>query len=91
MWYTFGCALGVSTTDLDIIEDKGGSQRYFIAMLEEWIRTDNATWEALQEALTAIGNWRLAAKLEEHKQQGTFSTILILYLDAGNNLMRVLA
>lgn len=35
-WYAFGCALGVPITDLDIIEDKGGSNRYMKAMLEEW-------------------------------------------------------
>ena len=47
-WYTFGCALGVSTTDLDIIEDKGGLQRYMLAMLEEWMKVKQeyeVTWE----------------------------------------------
>ena len=76
-WYTFGCALGVPTTDLDIIEDKGGSQRYLLAMLEEWMRTkqDEVTWETLQEALTNIGNRKLAVKLEEHKLKDQDVTI----------------
>ena len=69
-WYTFGCALGVSTTDLDIIEDKGGLQRYMLAMLEEWMKVkqeDEVTWETLQEALISIGNRKLAAELDQHK------------------------
>ena len=67
-WYTFGVALGLSTTDLDIIEDEKGSRRYMITMLQEWMdNNQEATWEALQEALRQIGNKRLAAKLEEHK------------------------
>ena len=68
-WYMFGCALEVPTTKLDIIEDKAGSNRYMIAMLQEWMdnKGEKATWEALQEALRNIGNSRLAAKLEEYK------------------------
>ena len=67
-WYTFGAALGLSTTDLDIIEDEKGSQRYMINMLQEWMdNNQEATWEALQEALIQIGNRGLAAKLEKHK------------------------
>ena len=67
-WYQFGCALGVSIEDLDIIkEDEGGS--YMISMLEEWKKTDedSYTWETLQEALRVIGNNRLATNLEEHR------------------------
>ena len=67
-WYPFGVALGLTTTDLDIIEDEKGSQRYMINMLQEWMdNNQEVTWEALQEALRGIGNKRLAAKLEEHK------------------------
>ena len=69
-WYTFGCALGLSITDLEIIEDKGGSQRYLIAMLEEWMKTkqdEEVTWENLQKALISIGNMKLATELEQHK------------------------
>ena len=62
-WYMFGCALRVSITDLDIIEDKGGSQRNMLAMLNEWMRTkpNDVTWENLQEALISIGNKRLSS------------------------------
>ena len=65
-WYEFGCALEVSITDLDIIKDQGGLQRYMIAMLKEWIRIkkSEATWENMQEALKSIGNNRLAASLQ---------------------------
>ena len=67
-WYAFGIALGLLKTDLDIIEDEKGSQRYMITMLQEWMdSSQEVTWEALQEALRQIGNRRLAAKLEEHK------------------------
>ena len=67
-WYTFGAALRLSITDLDIIEDEKGSRRYMINMLKEWMdNNQEATWEKLQEALRQIGNRRLAAKLEEHK------------------------
>ena len=69
-WYQFGCALGISTTDLDIIkEGDGGSEVYMISMLEEWMKTheDSYTWETLQEALRVIGNKRLAKELEEHR------------------------
>ena len=69
-WYTFGCALGLSITDLEIIEDKGSSQRYLIAMLEEWMKTkqdEEVTWENLQKALISISNLKLAAELEQHK------------------------
>ena len=69
-WYTFGCALELSITDLEIIEDKGGSQRYLIAMLEEWMKTkqdEEVTWENLQKALISIGNMKLATELEQHK------------------------
>ena len=67
-WYTFGVALGLSTTDLDIIKDEKGSRHYMITMLKEWMdNNQGVTWEELQEALRQIGNRRLAAKLEEHK------------------------
>ena len=69
-WYQFGCALGVSTDDLDIIkEDEGGSEVFMISMLEEWQNTheDSYTWETLQEALRVIGNNALANRLEEHR------------------------
>ena len=69
-WYAFGAALGLSITDLEIIEDKGSPQRYLIAMLEEWMKTkqdEEVTWEALQKALRKIDNNRLAVILEEHK------------------------
>ena len=71
-WYLFGCALGVSTTDMDIIkDDEGSSEVYMQSLLEEWNKTheDSYTWETLQEALRVIGNNRLAAKLEEHRLQ----------------------
>ena len=72
-WYQFGRALGILSTDMNIInfivimEDKGDSEVYMTSMLEEWKRTheDSYTWETLQEALRVIGNNRLAAKLEE--------------------------
>ena len=71
-WYQFGCALGVSKTDMDIIK-KGtdSSEDYMISMLEEWKNTheDNYTWEALQEALRVIGNNRLAKELEKHRRK----------------------
>ena len=69
-WYQFGCALGISTTDMDIIkEDAGGSEIYMQSMLDEWNKTheDSYTWETLQEALRVIGNNRLAKELEEHR------------------------
>ena len=69
-WYLFGCALGVSTTDMDIIkEDEYSLKVKMISMLEEWknYHEDSYTWETLQEALRVIGNRRLAAKLEEHR------------------------
>ena len=72
-WYMFGCAMEMSTTDLDIIEDKGGLERYMKDMLGEWLKTGSATWEKLQEALRSVGNKRLASELKDHKlkdQQG---------------------
>ena len=69
-WYQFGRALGVSTTDMNIIkEDAGGSEVYMISMLEEWKNTheDSYTWETLQKALRVIGNNTLATNLEEHR------------------------
>ena len=69
-WYLFGWALGVSTTDMDIIkEGEGNSEVYMISMLEEWKKNhqDSYTWETLQEALRVIGNNRLAKELEEHR------------------------
>ena len=69
-WYQFGCALGVSTTDMDIIKaGEGGSEVYMISMLEEWKKTheDSYTWETLQKALRVIGNNRLATNLEKHR------------------------
>ena len=69
-WYQFGCALGVSTTDMDIIKaGEGGSEVYMISMLKEWNENheDSYTWETLQEALRVIGNNRLATNLEEHR------------------------
>ena len=66
-WYMFGCAMRMSTTDLDIIEDKGGLERYMKEMLGEWLRTGSATWEKLQEALRSISNKRLADELEKHR------------------------
>ena len=70
-WYPFGLALGLTITDLKIIEEKSGLQYYMLAMLEEWMRTkeDKVTWENLQEALRTIGNKRLAAQLDDHKQK----------------------
>ena len=65
-WYPFGAALGISTTDLDIIEDEKGSRRYMINMLQEWMdNNEEVTWEELLEALRQIGNRELAEKLEE--------------------------
>ena len=66
-WYMFGCAMEMSTTDLDIIEDKGGLERYMKDMLAEWLKTGSATWEKLQEALRSVGNKRLASELEKHR------------------------
>ena len=66
-WYMFGCAMGMSTTDLDIIEHKGELERYMKKMLGEWLKTGSATWEKLQEALRSIGNKRLAIKLTVNK------------------------
>ena len=69
-WYQFGCALGVSKIDMDIIkEGEISSEVYMISMLEEWKNTheDSYTWETLQEALRIIDNNRLAAHLEEHR------------------------
>ena len=69
-WYQFGCALGVSTIDMDIIkEGEANSEVYMISMLEEWMNTheDSYTWETLQTALKVIGNNRLATNLEEHR------------------------
>ena len=71
-WYQFGCALGVSIKDLEIINDDACvSKDYMISMLEEWKKTheDSYTWETLQKALRVIGNYRLATNLEEHRLQ----------------------
>ena len=42
------------------------------AMLQEWLRSGEATWEVLQNALIQVGDRRLANDLEEYKrkQQG---------------------
>ena len=74
-WYPFGLALGLTMTDLNIIQEQTGLQCYMLAMLEEWMRTkgEEVTWENLQEALRNIGNRRLAGKLQDDKlddQQG---------------------
>ena len=66
-WYMFGCAMEMSTTDLDIIQSQGGLQLYMKNMLGEWLKTGSATWEKLQEALRSVGNKRLAGELEEHR------------------------
>ena len=71
-WYWFGKSLGLSNTDLNIIKGQKNGLRYLImTVLDEWIKVmgKEATWEALQQALISIGNRRLAAKLEEHKQR----------------------
>ena len=65
-WYMFGCAMGISMANLDIIEDKGGMERYMTEMLGEWLNTGSATWEKLQEALRSVGNKRLASELGKH-------------------------
>ena len=79
-WYTFGTALGISTTDLNVIKDEeGGLEFYMISMLEEWKETceDEYTWENLQTALITIGNRRLAKELEKHKgTNGMYSTTI---------------
>ena len=93
-WYMFGCAMRMSTTDLDIIEDKIGMERHMKKMLEEWLKTGSATWEKLQEALGYIGNKQLADELtaiKEEQQQckqlqvsmhvhrSMFSIVLVLF------------
>ena len=81
-WYQFGCALGLSTTDLnDLKEDEGGLEVYMIKMLEVWENTedDKYTWETLQEALRVIGNRRLATNLDKHRlkdQQGSIDSFV---------------
>ena len=66
-WYMFGCAMGIRTTDLDIIEYPGGLEQYMKEMLAEWLKTGSATWEKLQEALESIGNKKLASILTVNK------------------------
>lgn len=68
-WYLFGCALKITPKVLGVIEDRDGLGRYMNAMLEDWLKTSEATWENLQEALINIGNRRLAKGLEKYKQQ----------------------
>ena len=71
-WYQFGCALGVSTVDMDMIEEgMVYMTSILVTMLEEWKNTheDSYTWETLQKALRDIGNNRLAAQLEKHRLQ----------------------
>ena len=66
-WYMFGSAMGMSTTELKIIENKGTLEQYMTVMLEEWLNTGSATWEKLQEALRFVGNKRLVGELEEYR------------------------
>ena len=67
-WHFLGLALKIKLVDLEEIEEKDERGRYMKAMLQEWLRTGNATWEVLQEALIRIGNRRLAQDLEVHKR-----------------------
>ena len=76
-WYMFGCAMKISTTDLDIIENKGTMERYMKDMLEEWLKTGSATWEKLQEALRSVGNKRLAGELEKHKLKNQQKRLIV--------------
>ena len=66
-WYMFGWAMGMSTIVLNIIQGKGGLERYMKEMLEEWLKTGSATWEKLQEALRSIGNIQLVSTLTDYK------------------------
>ena len=96
-WYQFGCALGVSKIDMDIIKESEG-RSYMISMLEEWKKTheDSYTWETLQDALRIMDNYRLAAQLEEHRLkdiQGHYHynkleacEIIVLSLPIGNDM-----
>ena len=87
-WYMFGCAMEMSTTDLDIIQNQGGLQLYMKNMLAEWLKTGPATWEKLQEALRSVGNRRLAGELEKHrlKDQQKRLTICIHVLFCSKNI-----
>ena len=62
-WYKFGHAMGMSTTDLDIIKARSEVEQYMQEMLQKWLETGSATWEKLQEALRDIGSKGLAGEL----------------------------
>ena len=55
-WYDIGIELGLMANVLDIIEKNNHQQNEicFRKTLTEWLNTDNATWKALEVALTNI-------------------------------------
>ena len=91
-WYMFGSAMEMSTTDLNEIQNQGGLQLYMKNMLEEWLKTDSATWEKLQEALRSVGNKRLAGELEEHRlkdqqERLTIKHVMTIYVNLYSSLV----
>ncbi len=67
-WYGLGLELGVDDYTLDLIhEDQRGDNRAQLRrMFQEWLReSEEPTWEAVVQALTAIGEDTLASEIEE--------------------------
>ena len=54
-WYALVQALKISQINLAAIEEKEERDRYIMvymkAMLQEWLRTGNATWEMIYRAV----------------------------------------
>lgn len=68
-WISFGIQLGIDMDKLRSFE--AGPHRNlrdsFAEMLQYWLdNATNPTWQAIFEALEAIGNKRLASKLKQH-------------------------
>ncbi len=66
-WYKLGLELKVDVYLLDVIyKSESDNQDQLRRMFQEWLnRTEEPTWEAVVQALTAIGQDMLARRIEE--------------------------
>ncbi len=63
-WSTFGIMLGISKTDIDIIDERDHYSRPLTQVLDYWLKNSkDSTWEALIKAVKDVGNKRLGNKL----------------------------
>ena len=65
-WSNFGLMLGLSKTDIDIIDSRDPFANYLSDTIHYWMENpDTVYWEVLIRAIKDLGNKRLANELEK--------------------------